>query len=51
MNNFIKDNISSKLKNLENTHIKAVEDRHKLLAEIARQKEIIRKNKMLLEIY
>ena len=42
MNNFIKENISSKLKNLENTHIKAVEDRHKLLAEIARQKEIIR---------
>ena len=42
MNNFIKDNISSKLKNLENTHIKAVEDRHKLLAEIARQKEILR---------
>ena len=42
MNNFIKDNISSKLKKLENTHIKAVEDRHKLLAEIARQKEIIR---------
>ena len=42
MNNFIQDNISSKLKNIENTHIKAVEDRHKLLAEIARQKEIIR---------
>ena len=42
MNNFIKDNISSKLKNLENTHTKAVEDRHKLLAEIARQKEILR---------
>ena len=42
MNNFIKDNISSKLKNLENAHIKAVEDRHKLLAEIARQKEILR---------
>ena len=42
MNNFIKDNISSKLKNIENTHIKAVEDRHKLLAKIAEQKEIIR---------
>ena len=42
MNNFIKDNISSKLKNIENTHVKAVEDRHKLLAEIAKQKEIIR---------
>ena len=42
MNNFIKENISSKLKNLENTHVKAVEDRHKLLEEIARQKEIIR---------
>ena len=42
MNNFIKDNISSKLKKLENTHTKAVEDRHKLLAEIARQKEILR---------
>ena len=43
MNNFIQDKLSSKLKNIENTHIRAVEDRHKFLAELARQKEIIRK--------
>lgn len=43
MNSFIKDKISSKYKNIETTHAKAVEDRHNLLAEIARQKEIIRK--------
>ena len=43
MNNFIKDNLNNKLKKFENIHIKSVEERHKLLEEIARQKEIIRK--------
>ena len=43
MNNFIKDKITSKLKKIETTHANAVEERHKFLAEIARQKEIIRK--------
>jgi hypothetical protein len=43
MNNFIKDSLNNKLKNFENTHQNAVEERHKLLDEIARQKEIIRK--------
>ena len=43
MNNFIKDNLNNKFKKFENIHQKAVEERHKLLEEIARQKEIIRK--------
>ena len=43
MRNFIQDNLNNKLKNFENIHQKAVNERHKLLEEIARQKEIIRK--------
>ena len=43
MKNFIQDKLSSKLKNIENSHVKAVEARHQFLAELARQKEIIRK--------
>ena len=43
MNNFIKESLNNKLKNFENIHQTAVEERHKLLDEIARQKEIIRK--------
>ena len=43
MRNFIQDNLNNKLKNFENIHQKAVDERHKLLEEIARQKEIIRK--------
>ena len=43
MNNFIQDKLSSKLKNIENSHVKAVQARHEFLAELARQKEIIRK--------
>ena len=43
MKNYIKDSLNNKYKNFQNTHIKAVEERHKLLEEIARQKEIIRK--------
>ena len=42
MNSFIKDSISNKLKAIENSHIKAVDDRHKFLDKIAKQKEIIR---------
>ena len=43
MLNFIKDSLNNKYKIFENIHIKSVDDRHKLLEEIARQKEIIRK--------
>ena len=43
MRNFIQDNLNNKFKNFENIHQKAVDERHKLLEEIARQKEIIRK--------
>ena len=43
MKNYIKDSLNNKYKNFENSHVKAVEERHKLLEEIARQKEIIRK--------
>ena len=42
MNSFIKDSISNKLKAIENSHIKAVDDRHKFLDKIAKQREIIR---------
>ena len=42
MKNFLKDSLSNKHKKFENTHITAVEERHKLLEKIARQKEIIR---------
>ena len=43
MLNFIKDSLNNKYKNFESIHTKSVDDRHKLLEEIARQKEIIRK--------
>ena len=43
MKNFIKGSLNNKHKGFENIHIKAVEERHKLLEKIARQKEIIRK--------
>ena len=43
MNSFIKDSISNKLKAIENSHIKAVDDRHKFLDKIAKQREIIRR--------
>ena len=42
MNSFIKDSISNKLKAIENSHIKAVDDRHKFLDKLAKQREIIR---------
>ena len=43
MQNYLKDKLNNKYKNIENLHQKAVDKRHALLAEIARQKEIKRK--------
>ena len=43
MKSFLKDTLNNKFKNFENTHKISVDERHKLLEEIARQKEIIRK--------
>ena len=43
MKNYLKDKLNSKYKNIEIEHKKAVDDRHALLAEIERQKEIKRK--------
>ena len=43
MKNFIVGSLNNKYKGFGNIHIKAVDERHKLLDEIARQKEIIRK--------
>ena len=43
MNNYLKDKLKDKYKNIENEHKKAIDARHALLEEIARQKEIKRK--------
>ena len=43
MNNYLNHELKDKYKNIENAHKKAVDARHALLDEIARQKEIKRK--------
>ena len=43
MKNYLQDKLKNKYKDIENLHQKAIDNRHALLAEIARQKEIKRK--------